>query len=152
MPYLDNGSAKIQKSKTAPLAKKVAATVVTALAIGFGVSGCTPDPIIEVQTSYVTVTSSTTVTRSFTATETETLEPEETVAEAVTPAAATESGYGTSSGVEPMQAAPAAQPPVQSSYYANCSAARSAGAAPLYVGQPGYRSGLDRDNDGIACE
>jgi len=38
------------------------------------------------------------------------------------------------------------------SYYANCSAARAAGAAPLYRGQPGYRSALDRDNDGVACE
>ncbi|WP_405421624.1 excalibur calcium-binding domain-containing protein [Pseudonocardia alni] len=24
--------------------------------------------------------------------------------------------------------------------------------APLYRGDPGYRSALDRDNDGIACE
>lgn len=37
-------------------------------------------------------------------------------------------------------------------YYANCSAARAAGAAPLHKGDPGYRSGLDRDNDGVACE
>ncbi|MCW2567797.1 MAG: Excalibur domain protein, partial [Mycobacterium sp.] len=37
-------------------------------------------------------------------------------------------------------------------YYANCDAARAAGAAPLHRGQPGYRAGLDRDNDGIACE
>ncbi|WP_243757528.1 DUF1524 domain-containing protein [Allobranchiibius sp. GilTou38] len=37
-------------------------------------------------------------------------------------------------------------------YYANCAAARAAGAAPLYRGQPGYRSGLDRDDDGVACE
>ncbi|MBO1756450.1 DUF1524 domain-containing protein [Allobranchiibius sp. CTAmp26] len=37
-------------------------------------------------------------------------------------------------------------------YYANCAAARAAGAAPLYRGQPGYRAGLDRDHDGIACE
>lgn len=37
-------------------------------------------------------------------------------------------------------------------YYKNCSAARAAGAAPLYRGQPGYRSSLDRDGDGIACE
>jgi hypothetical protein len=37
-------------------------------------------------------------------------------------------------------------------YYANCSEARAAGAAPLYVGDPGYRAGLDRDGDGIACE
>ncbi len=37
-------------------------------------------------------------------------------------------------------------------YYANCDAVRAAGAAPLFVGQPGYRSGLDRDGDGVACE
>ena len=29
---------------------------------------------------------------------------------------------------------------------------RAAGAAPLHRGDPGYRSGLDRDGDGIACE
>ena len=37
-------------------------------------------------------------------------------------------------------------------YYKNCDAVRAAGAAPLYRGEPGYRAGLDRDNDGIACE
>jgi hypothetical protein len=37
-------------------------------------------------------------------------------------------------------------------YYANCTAAKAAGAAPLYRGEPGYRAGLDRDNDGVACE
>ena len=37
-------------------------------------------------------------------------------------------------------------------YYKNCSEARAAGAAPIYQGQPGYRPGLDRDGDGVACE
>ena len=37
-------------------------------------------------------------------------------------------------------------------YYRNCDAARAAGAAPIYRGQPGYREGLDGDSDGIACE
>jgi hypothetical protein len=37
-------------------------------------------------------------------------------------------------------------------YYANCSEARAAGAAPLHVGEPGYDSHLDRDGDGVACE
>lgn len=37
-------------------------------------------------------------------------------------------------------------------YFANCTEARAAGAAPLRVGEPGYRSGLDRDKDGVACE
>lgn len=36
--------------------------------------------------------------------------------------------------------------------YANCSAARAAGAAPVYRGDPGYGSHLDRDNDGVGCE
>lgn len=37
-------------------------------------------------------------------------------------------------------------------YYENCTAARAAGVTPLHTGDPGYRSGLDRDHDGIACE
>ena len=37
-------------------------------------------------------------------------------------------------------------------HYKNCEEAKKAGAAPLRVGDPGYRSGLDRDGDGIACE
>lgn len=36
--------------------------------------------------------------------------------------------------------------------YANCTAARAAGAAPVMRGSPGYGSHLDRDNDGIGCE
>ncbi|MGW6122977.1 excalibur calcium-binding domain-containing protein [Nocardia sp. NPDC055165] len=47
---------------------------------------------------------------------------------------------------EPEAPAPA------SAYYKNCAAARAAGAAPLRTGDPGYRSGLDRDGDGVACE
>ncbi|WP_309234784.1 excalibur calcium-binding domain-containing protein [Nocardia sp. XZ_19_385] len=40
----------------------------------------------------------------------------------------------------------------QAAYYANCAAARAAGAAPLHRGEPGYSSKLDRDGDGVACE
>ena len=36
--------------------------------------------------------------------------------------------------------------------YASCAGARAAGAAPMRVGEPGYRLGLDRDRDGVACE
>lgn len=55
---------------------------------------------------------------------------------------------------EPAPApAPAPQlAPRQDVYYQNCTAARAAGAAPIYQGQPGYRSQLDRDHDGVACE
>jgi len=37
-------------------------------------------------------------------------------------------------------------------YYGSCSEVRQAGAAPLSQGEPGYRAGLDRDSDGMACE
>nr|WP_238423047.1 DUF1524 domain-containing protein [Gordonia sp. 'Campus'] len=47
---------------------------------------------------------------------------------------------------------PAEDPAPSSVYYANCSAVRAAGADPIYAGQPGYSSKLDRDGDGVACE
>ena len=49
----------------------------------------------------------------------------------------------------PAQAAMSSAPQV---YYSGCNAARAAGAAPIYAGQPGYRPELDGDSDGIACE
>jgi beta-lactam-binding protein with PASTA domain len=51
--------------------------------------------------------------------------------------------------------APAVKAPAQapaSVYYANCTAARQAGAAPVYAGTPGYGKHLDRDGDGIGCD
>ena len=39
-----------------------------------------------------------------------------------------------------------------SEYWPRCSAARAAGVAPLYEGEPGYRPELDSDGDGVACE
>ena|GEM_PF-1067295 len=41
---------------------------------------------------------------------------------------------------------------VKQGTYKSCAEARAAGAAPLYRGDPGYSSSLDRDNDGVACE
>ena len=56
----------------------------------------------------------------------------------------------------PAQQAPAQpvqQAPARSSvYYETCADARAAGAAPLHRGEPGYRPGLDKDGDGVACE
>ena len=49
------------------------------------------------------------------------------------------------------KAVAAPKPPAQK-YYANCTAARNAGAAPVYRGDPGYGSHLDRDGDGVGCE
>lgn len=42
--------------------------------------------------------------------------------------------------------------PADDVYYKNCTAARDAGAAPVYRGDPGYASHLDRDDDGVGCE
>ena len=55
----------------------------------------------------------------------------------------------------PGQPAPTTVAPASTAatvYYANCAEAVAAGAAPLYAGSPGYRSGLDGDGDGVACE
>lgn len=52
----------------------------------------------------------------------------------------------------PAPIAPAPVAPAPAAYYANCAAAKAAGAAPILAGQPGYRAALDRDNDGVACE
>ena len=43
-------------------------------------------------------------------------------------------------------------PPAGAVYYANCTAVRAAGAAPIHRGDPGYAPKLDRDGDGIGCE
>lgn len=54
---------------------------------------------------------------------------------------------------EPTPEPPAQpEPAPQRAYYSSCREAKAAGAAPLYRGDPGYRSGLDRDGDGVACE
>ena len=79
------------------------------------------------------------------------------------PAAPAAPGAEQGSGAREGATGPGASPgtgeaPVQpesdsgGAYYRNCTAARDAGAAPLYRGQPGYRPELDRDKDGIACE
>ncbi|MFB9992672.1 excalibur calcium-binding domain-containing protein, partial [Deinococcus oregonensis] len=50
---------------------------------------------------------------------------------------------------------PATPAPASSVFYPNCAAARAAGVTPLLRllrGQPGYRTGLDGDGDGRACE
>ncbi len=73
-------------------------------------------------------------------------------------------GYRLATSLAAQVAAPTSRAPVTTAapvastsgatdvFYANCAAVRAAGKAPLYRGQPGYRSPLDRDGDGIACE
>lgn len=60
---------------------------------------------------------------------------------------------------ESEQAVDAAQPFIappeemaDNVYYPNWSAARAAGAAPVYADELGYSRRLDRDGDGVGCE
>ncbi|MCI1649333.1 excalibur calcium-binding domain-containing protein [Bifidobacterium tibiigranuli] len=52
----------------------------------------------------------------------------------------------------PQSSQPAKPAQPSGTYYANCTAVRRAGKAPLHRGDPGYRPELDRDKDGLACE
>lgn len=54
--------------------------------------------------------------------------------------------------VPPAPVAPAVPAPPAAAPFANCTAARAAGAAPVYRGTPGYGTHLDRDKDGIGCD
>ncbi|MGO4236493.1 GmrSD restriction endonuclease domain-containing protein [Pseudarthrobacter sp. YAF2] len=74
------------------------------------------------------------------------------VAPVPAPAAAVPAPAPVAPAPAPAPAPVAPAPAPAAAYYANCTAARAAGAAPIYAGQPGYRPALDRDSDGIACE
>jgi hypothetical protein len=71
-----------------------------------------------------------------------------TVVSAVNAVSATRSSGSSSSGARSGPVA-SSHPSV---YYQNCTAVQEAGKAPLHRGQAGYRAGLDRDGDGVACE
>lgn len=51
----------------------------------------------------------------------------------------------------PLRIAPV-RVPGDPGVFANCAAARAAGAAPVRGGEPGYGPHLDRDRDGVGCE
>ncbi|MEJ4100878.1 excalibur calcium-binding domain-containing protein [Corynebacterium mastitidis] len=112
------------------------------------------------QTSVVKVTSEEVVTVTETVTEEAELEetPEEAAAEEPAEAQPEEEQAAQEEAPAPAQAAvpePVQEAPVEapaSTYYANCSQAKAAGAAPLYAGSPGYSTDLDGDGDGVACE
>lgn len=94
------------------------------------------------------------VTVTATVTETADPEPVPTVTETqkvkvkVTVTARANTDSGTSGG----SSTTGGSDDSSSVYYANCSEARAAGAAPIHCGEPGYASRLDRDGDGIGCD
>ena len=42
--------------------------------------------------------------------------------------------------------------PQAGDHWGGCNDARAAGTAPIYRDEPGYRTDMDGDDDGIACE
>jgi len=79
---------------------------------------------------------------------------------APTTATVAETGTRVATTMAPATAAPQAAkaskvttaPQTTSSvYYTNCAQASTAGAAPITIGQPGYRTGLDPNGNGVAC-
>lgn len=142
-----------------------------ALVLGMLISPSAPKESTPVSgllgpTSVATVTSSATQTITVTASTTTTTAPSSTTTTAATTTTTTApppnpvvTETNTRTPV-PTAAAPRTPtttvapeaPSGGSTSYPNCTAAKAAGAAPIYKGQPGYRSGLDRDGDGIACD
>lgn len=92
-----------------------------------------------------------TVTDTPTATVTKTAKPTHKATPKVTPTQTTHTPKPVHTYTPTPKAVPTTTTPA-ARYYANCAAVRAAGAAPLLAGQPGYRSGLDRDGDGSACD
>lgn len=96
---------------------------------------------------------STTVTKTATVVETATATVVETVVVTQPSPKPVEPNRQPQGFVAPPPAqAPTPTPAQSSAYYSSCAEAKAAGAAPLYQGAPGYRSGLDKDGDGVACE
>lgn len=126
-----------------------------------GLVGSTTPPVATV-TSSATVTVTASVSSSTprsTATTTTTTPP--AIATTTTTVAAPPNPGITETGTRtPVPTLDYTSPPRTTSeasgggatYYRNCDEVRAAGAAPLRRGDPGYRLGLDREKDGIACE
>lgn len=117
-------------------------TTVTATTTATSTSTVTAEPVTE--TMYI-------IPDALTETVTVTPEP---VVETVYPEPVVETVVVTET-VEvhlQQQGMPAPPPVAAATYYPNCTAARAAGVTPIYQGEPGYGTHLDRDGDGIACE
>lgn len=117
--------------------------VAVGIAAGSGGDSATQSPSADDAKQKASATSELIATTTSTSSTSTTAPPP------TTSAPTTEAPRVTSPPTTERAAAAAAAP---STYYANCTAARSAGVTPIKRGEPGYASHLDRDNDGIACE
>lgn len=165
---ITGGSIFVHRRTMAPFLVPAAALACLLLA-GCGGTAEAADPppaTVTVTTTQTAVRTATTTATPPAVTVTSTVTAAPVTSTVTTTAAPADAGAGAGVGagvgadadiqVPRADPAPAPQPlvasPPASSYYKNCSEAKAAGAAPLYAGEPGYRSALDRDNDGVACE
>lgn len=122
--------------------------VLLAAAAGGGEDADRPVSVVgEVQTTLTLPV----VTTAVPTTQVATTIPATTQAPTTVTTPATTQAPATTAATAPATTA-ATAPPATAVYYPNCAAVRAAGKAPIYQGQPGYRAGLDRDGDGIACD
>lgn len=116
------------------------------LAVGAGACGSGESTNLDSDSSGIVTTTEPTVALFETTPSTVALDTAATVrAATVSPTTVVTKATAPASTTPPTDASPTV-------YYGNCDAARQAGDTPLYEGDPGYRSGLDRDHDGVACE
>lgn len=157
------GLAAIPKKLRLPLGITAGALLVL-LGVGIGAgaqNSPTPAPIAAPVTATPTPTPTVTPTPTPTPTPTTpptTVAPEATQepAPAPEPDADTAADGSSDGGAAPV---PIADIPADdgadaapSAYYSSCAEAHDAGVTPLYEGDPGYGTHLDRDKDGVACE
>ncbi len=123
------------------------AGLVAALVLPGGDDGstdaATPRPTTTVSTTSSTTTAPPTTTTTARPTTTTTAPP--TTTTTAPPTTITTAPPTTTTTAPPTTTVPDV-------YYESCIDAWAAGAAPIERDEPGYRPGLDRDHDGVACE
>ncbi|WP_199711226.1 excalibur calcium-binding domain-containing protein [Tessaracoccus antarcticus] len=152
----DNAKSSWWRSKAAVGAAAALVGLTAGVGLGGEPSEAAPPPVVSTVTmtpAPVTATATTTATATLTVTTTatKTATAITTVSAPVVTALVTVTAAALPPAQVAAQPTPQAQPKTDA-YYKNCTAARSAGVAPLHRGDPGYRAGLDRDDDGVACE
>lgn len=152
-PATESAGARLGRTFGAvPLWARIAGPLAAAFVLLVGTGALAedePEPAAEVSAQPTAPSTTTSTTTSTTAPPT-TLPPA-TVPTTLPPATMPPPPPPVTSPPEPAPE-PEPEPPAPSTYYANCTAARAAGPTPLYRGDPGYASHLDRDDDGVACE
>lgn len=171
-PQQDPTAPDDQKRRKWPWIAGVAAAGVAVIGIAAGTGGseesktpaATSSTTVAATTTQATTTTkaTTTTTTAAPTTTTSTMAPTTTTTLAIVPLVPQVTtttqyvppppAYVPPKTTEPAYIPPPVKVPDAGVYYANCSAVKAAGAAPIYRGDPGYSSKLDRDNDGVACE